>query len=208
MPYPNPTPCYWAEPTGRHRRGLRRYVLAEHQGYTCAEGWHDALVWLDVITGDRNNGDNWPHDDPRWPTQCQRGCGYAFTEEDRWQLFTRRLFRRGDTGTEATWEDLPPGAMQDADWLHYPYCQGPDGASLMVKCPNWLDWHIDGPARKGDEEPRYHAWARTGTPPRITVNPSIAIGYMRDPKDPTGKRWIPAPNHYHGWLRDGVLTPG
>src|ERR1051326_4167398 len=30
---------------------------------------------------------DWPRDDDRWPRHCDSGCGYAFTEQDSYQVF-------------------------------------------------------------------------------------------------------------------------
>jgi hypothetical protein len=82
----------------------------------------------------------------------------------------------------------PVGAMWDADWFHgMPEFQGPDGLSLVVRTPGG-DWMIDAPSENGN------GWDRTGTPPKITANPSIAMG-----KTYRGG-W-----RYHGFLRKGFL---
>lgn len=45
----------------------------------------------------------------------------------------------------------------------------------------------------GTEPPRM--WEVTGEPPNITVSPSINAGDG------------PGPRNWHGWIRDGVMTP-
>jgi hypothetical protein len=71
--------------------------------------------------------------------------------------------------------------MWTADWMQW---SGPDGHSLCVMTPGG-EWLIDGPAR--DDENR-RAWTRIGTPPNITVKPSILM------------------RTYHGFLTNGVLS--
>lgn len=63
---------------------------------------------------------------------------------------------------------------------------GPDGKTLILRTPGG-DWSIDGPSFRNGE-PCGMGWSRTGTPPVITVTPSIVL--------PT----------FHGWLREGLLT--
>jgi hypothetical protein len=206
---------FWLEPTGRERRALRRYT-GSYQGrlYTCVDGWHQALVWtgeeVDTVWNEHGYHDlSWPappHDDPLWPTRCER-CDHLFSaadDGDEWQTWSERLYRRVDTGELRVlhWKHSPPdappaepGATWDAAWLNY---KGPDGISLMVRCPRGdgspgmnHDWPVDAPSTRSGG-----AWTRTGDPRRanVTVNPSIAIGTPGQP------------GFYHGFLRDGVLT--
>jgi hypothetical protein len=209
-----PVKTFWLEPTGRVRIALRRYAhRGGHDGWTCADGWHEAVAWTgEEVDEVRNERGHWvqpvpkpPRDDPRWPVECDKGCGYRFAGEDRWQVWDGALWRRTDTGelrvlhTGMAPPDVPaaePGACWDATWMGDGFA-GPDGIHLMVRCPrpdgsdgNPHDWPADGPASSGGR------WTRSGHPPDcdVTVAPSIAIG------DPTG------PGFYHGWLRDGYLT--
>lgn len=182
--------CFWLEPVARAERMLRRYYLTD--GGTQSEcstptGYHDVHVvveQVDLPLDKPGSGDDrWPHDDPRWPKAC--ACGYTFAERDHWQHGVHRLYERSDTRELISlWGGrVPPGAMWDADWMGDDY-RGPDGRCLVVKTPGG-DWCIDGPASNGGR------WTRSGTPPKITANPSIAVG---------------DPQRYHGWLRDGVLV--
>jgi len=41
-----------------------------------------------------------------------------------------------------------------------------------------------------------HGWTITGEAPKLTVSPSLGIGQGQN-----GRRW-----HYHGYLKDGVLS--
>jgi hypothetical protein len=134
--------------------------------------------------------------DPPWPAECT--CGYAFKVGDERQVYLRRLYR-DEAGAEWTlswrWEHdpraAPAGSMWDAPWLPASYRRNFDGLALTVRCPNGLDWQVDGPATNGGR------WERTGDPKRpstLTVTPSIAIG---KPEDPI---------FYHGFLQQGRLT--
>jgi hypothetical protein len=138
--------------------------------------------------------DLWLADD-RWPVKCDY-CQYVFSEDDADPIpglicYTRRIwteviYRRPmpARANYYTHRSLPIGAMYDAPW-HRPFGDvGPDGLSLTVQLPpGYLDfWCIDGKATNGGR------WTRTGTPPNITANPSIAT------------------SRYHGFLHDGVLS--
>lgn len=213
-----PTACFFLMGTDRNRRWLRRYTQTHAGGWTCAEGWHEASV--PIADGPRRVSENHgPHvteddpvedfaDDPRWPTHCADGCGYAFTDDDARQVLTRRIYRVDavmpgaalDVGAEATIEEAPPGAMWYADWMGE-WAQGPDGRSLQVKLPDGHTWTVDGEAtnctRKGDRS--HHCWVRHGTPPLITVDKAGETCQA-------GGGSIQTAN-YHGFLREGTLTP-
>ncbi len=139
------------------------------------------------------------HEDARWPTRC--ACGFEFPAEAEHQLFPRQIWATDDN-REMTLEDAPVGAMWNCWWFadRREYkgpgsFVGPDGLSLNVKTPGG-DWLIDGPSYSEDGERMTGGWARSGTPPEITVTPSIrCLGGK-------GK-----PDKYHGWLRGGVLVP-
>jgi len=131
-------------------------------------------------------------EDPRWPWHCP--CGYKFTPEDEWQVFTNLIYKRKDTGELMTLQESPPGAMWDADWMHdlIEYYGSDhrgerldDGMILVVKTPAG-EWLIDGPS---SDKPSKR-WTRSGVPPLITVQGSIGIG---------------SPQKYHGMLIEGVL---
>lgn len=192
-----PTTCFLLEPTGRQRRWLRRYIR-HAEGWTCAEGWHEARTLLDEVDERQPSGDSWPHEDERWPRTCSQ-CSYAFSPDDQWQLFVESLWRRSDTGEVTTVREAPAGAMWYADWITVDRWKGPDGRTLMCKTPGG-EWMIDGQASNctlpNDEEHR--CWVRTGEPPRVTAGKtgrtcSAGAGSI-------------ACGSYHGFLRDGVLT--
>ena len=60
----------------RFQRQLRRYRRGTENDCPLG-GYHNKIVNIGEVT-DRADaiGDNWPHDDPRWPTHCD--CGYEF----------------------------------------------------------------------------------------------------------------------------------
>lgn len=220
------TPTYWLDPTPDVAVGLRRYTSTGSKGYSCADGWHEALVFTGTEPAEYRDTDHGrvlahrpdvPHDDPRWPTECARGCGYQFTDGDVWQEWQEQLYRRADTGEvvslrprrdydpEGAPTPAPPGAMWNAWWMpDTPAWRGPDGMALMVRLPDGHDWHVDGEAsnctRKGDTT--HKCWVRHGDP---------RTGQVTAGKDgdtcAAGAGSI-ASHGYHGFLRDGVLTAG
>ena len=117
---------FWLEPTGRQRVALRRYtrVVGAPWPWTCETGWHQAIVWtdeeIDEVVDERGLTSSPPepdHDDPRWPAECGKGCGYRFADSDPWQAWGGELFRRTDTGelrvlhTSMCPPDVPAAAM-------------------------------------------------------------------------------------------------
>jgi hypothetical protein len=188
------------EPTDRVRLELRRYRHSEgndcpdpvwryHNGHALFRAPDGTDAWPYRESPDHPGcsasyeHEAPPHSDPRWPLKCDK-CDYFFVEEDHWQVFQNRLYRRGDTGELCTLRDAPPGAMYDAVWYPESFGRGPDGKALVVCLPpnggdDW--WHIDGPSSNGT------GWTRTGVPPLVTANPSILT------------------DRYHGFLRNGWL---
>jgi len=185
-------PCFWIEPTEVCQLTLRRYVSSDRAKCPLAHGYHDAdapfgeqparfktdqdgrklLFGYDELAP--------PPEDPRWPTHC--ACGYAFEPSDSRQVFFDLVYRHAVTGDRMTLKSAPPGAMWNAWWRS----PKEDGIHLMVKLPNGSEWSVDGDARGGG------AWTRTGSPPRITANPSILADQGTT-------------HEYHGYLTDGVL---
>jgi uncharacterized protein DUF6527 len=180
-------PLRIAEPTGRYRRSLRRYRALGGLNDCPAGGYHNAASEIgDVAEADRAEaaGDNWPHDDLRWPGAC--ACGYEFTPDDAWQRNDSEIYRlpggaeftfRGSFGRAA-----PPGAMIRAAW--YDEYAAQPGESWIIALPDGGEWITTQKAADGG------LWAVTGVPPAITVSPSI---------------WHNAPAGWHGWVRDGML---
>jgi hypothetical protein len=160
------TKVFWLEPTDLDCISLRRYhnskygfggqILPEEGCPPCPGpmGYHDASNVIDAASPRDESQKHYeggelssvPHDDPRWPTHC--GCGYAFTENDQWQVNHRKLYRSGLDGSLHTLRDAPAGAMWDASWYrdHGDQWVGPDGMCLLVKLPNGHDWMVDGQA--------------------------------------------------------------
>lgn len=203
------TQTYWLEATGDVAIGLRRYSRsADSDGWTCAEGWHQALVMIGAAPADLDEDGvlrlrpETSHDDPRWPTECEKGCGYRFTAEDHWQDWQDRLYAKSGTGELTTLRTAEPGACWDAYWMH-PIWHGPDGICLMVRCPNGRDWMVDSEAsnctRKGEP---HQCWVRHGDPRecKVTVN-------KNGDTCAAGAGSILA-GDYHGFLQAGILTAG
>lgn len=179
-------PLRIAEPTGRYRRDLRRY----QSGNGCAAGGYcDATVTIAEVSWEEHeqvHGDNWPHDDPRWPRGCDR-CPYEFTSEDHWQRNDCQVYALPD-GTEFAWwgdpgKAAPPGTMIRADW----YPSGDRGEAWLVVLPDGGTWITTQEATGGGY------WIVTGTPPGISVSPSIHHN---------------APHGWHGHIQNGELDPG
>lgn len=184
--------CFLVEPSDRERRSLRRYAGYGDGDRTCAVsemGYHNAESPIEDGPCERDGrgyisqDNDWPRDDPRWPTHC--ACGYAFAADDEWQLFRDPIYVAPDGSEHVIHGKVAPGLMVDAFWLHAAsqYAgRSPDGRVLMLYLPDGYSWIIDGPSSNGD------GWQRTGPPPLITARPSIL-----------------SPG-YHGWLTDGVLS--
>jgi hypothetical protein len=192
--------CFFIEPTTRVRMSLRRYQFSTSEGGNVVQncpvhGYHNASVVIGedeavnmprVHDGQAVHGDNWPHDDPRWPTKCD--CGHEFDAADNWQFNPDTLYRRADTGELMTEKSAPAGAMRHAEWLSgfkSGYVAGSDGRFLQCKLPDGIWWTIDGPAT--NEPINQVGWTRTGEVPNITARPSIATP------------------GYHGFLTAGYL---
>ena len=226
--------CFYLEPTDTMRVWLRRYRSADPETKPCPlpEKYHQAMT----LIGDRaekKDADGYVEsisqevyaDDPRWPVKCE--CGYEFgpLAPDEFQVFSRSLYRRTDTGEIMTLEDAPAGAIWNAWWQ---FNRQTDGQSLNCICPGGHHWNIDGRAGNCDSpcvncgQP-YHAhtwankgqnegpnqcknyqdarphqcWIRHGTPPKLTVDKNgVTCG--------AGAGSILAPG-WHGFLTDGEL---
>lgn len=182
--------CFYLEPLPKIRRLLRRYRSSDHKCPKPYLGWDycNAELFLDEVDHPLKQViESYfiPHEDPRWPKACA-GCGYVFEEKDTWQVFVDSLYRRSDTGEVTTIREAPAGAIYDSWWMPDSYRNPVDGLALICKLPGGHCWGIDGPSstHKGPG-----AWTRTGTPPKLTVSPSILV-----------------PDSYHGWLKEGILV--
>lgn len=199
--------CYMVTAVEEQEAWLRRYADGPCPAMPGQHRYHDALAHIGRIglrygerdeSGRRFIESTDPADyagDERWPTAC--ACGYEFTEADRWQVLGRQLWERMDDDLDVGGErrildrvgsdpnGVPvwgPGAMFDAWWMG-DHAKGPDGLHLSVTLPpDGHPWHIDGPSSSGGR------WARSGTPPLVSVTPSILT------------------TRYHGFLGSGVLS--
>lgn len=209
---------FWIEPTDRERQWLRRYSYPRRcaakpdQGcgakFELGEG--DVLYTRDgYIDGSRRKPMP-PKTDPRWPKVCQ-ACAQPFEERDEFQLFTKQIYVRPDTGFRCTIEDAPPGACWDAWWISERkkdcptgcgYMVGPDRRSLVVKCPDGHDWMIDARASNcgSPKDDTHHCWVRHGRPEDGTLHVDKAGNTCT-----AGAGSIQTPK-WHGFLHGGHLT--
>jgi Family of unknown function (DUF6527) len=187
-------PLRIAEPADRWRRSLRRFTYSGTDGVCRSDEHgsrlgHDASADLgDVGQGEVDaHGDNWPHDDERWPATCT-ACGYEFADGDQWQRNDSPVYRlpdgtefafRGSFGTAA-----PAGTMIRAAWFDE-FADQP-GESWLIALPDGGEWITTQAATGGRH------WTVTGTPPDITASPSI---------------WHNKPHGWHGHIRAGELVP-
>ena len=174
---------YLLQPLPFCRRTFRRFVFSSNLKCPLPQGYHD----VSVLVGARD-----PFEDStlygtsvipereldelmgtsKWPAKCP--CGYAFQPTDELQDNRMRLFAGAPGGREYTISDrdLPPGACR----------MGADD-NLYVRMPDGEDFSPTLNYGGGEK------WSMVGTPPAITVSPSInCVG------------------SYHGWIRAGVLT--
>lgn len=190
--------CFWTTETDQVDLGLRRYNGADCT--VAKNGHHNAMsvLWRGTHAREPTGGRfiQEPEEfkgDPRWPALCP--CGYAFTDEDRWQVWYEPIYVAAVTGAEWQLRSLPPGALFDATWLPDTY-RGEDGIALAVLCPpagEWNTWFADGPASSGGH------WQRTGNPRQpetLSISPSISI------------RAPGTPGHYHSFLGSGGVPLG
>lgn len=202
--------CFWLEPSGDQNVYLRRYT--DTRTSECPRGYHSAMNLRERVQEIIEPGEHGPvnrttelyekpaQDDPGWPTVCAH-CGEPFAPEAPFQLFTERIWRRGDTGEEYEEDQIPAGGMYDAWW--YPWKGLDDGRSVVVRMPGGGLWCVDSQAsnctRPGDRSHR--CWLRHGEPPHFTVN--------KEPRELTcdaGGGSIET-KHWHGFLTDGWLVP-
>lgn len=93
----------------------------------------------------------------------------------------------------------PPGAMWDAKWL---VRKGPDGKSVVVKCPNGLEWYADERASNCGmpTDDIHRCWIRHGQVPNLTID-KVGVSCA------AGAGSIVS-GDYHGFIRNGSFTPG
>lgn len=205
------TQTFWLEPTDQVAVGLRRFTYSNSE-----HGYHSALTYTGLEPADfgpdgylaqRPMVEN----DPRWPTHCtdHPDCGYQFGEDDEWQMWQERVYRRTDTNElrvlhqKAPAPEAPsaePGACWGASWI--PYRRGEDGIFLMVRLPDGHDWSVDGRASNCTlpDDDVHRCWVRHGDPRecRVTVD-------KNGNTCSAGAGSIASPN-WHGFLRDGQLV--
>jgi hypothetical protein len=188
--------CFLLTPNGQARLSLRRYSQSDARPCVGNFAYHNAMkFYMDVPERKVTKPDGlfvYQHDGPEtvedlpagieWPTKCDE-CDFQFREEDYRQVFSETLYTQSDGDGITTASAAGPGAIYDAEWLHgNPDVCGPDGHAYIAICPDGAEWLIDGPSSSGG------SWTRTGTPPQLTVRPSIQ----------TAK--------YHGWLTNGEFV--
>jgi hypothetical protein len=229
-----PHKVFWLEPTNLDRIMLRRYhsTLYDASGHkvddpanNCPNGYHDAsAVFADSVERVEGNREyeggsfsEVDHSDLMWPTHCS--CGYAFTDEDKWQTNHNRLYQSGLDGKLYTLGEAPVGAMWDAHWYGSAggWAAGPDGLHLVVRLPNGHDWCVDHEAsnctrtqwEERTEDGRtfrrwtgrtHYCWVRHGDP----RTGDIHVDKNGD-TCAAGAGSILAGN-YHGFLHNGFLT--
>lgn len=184
---------------------LRRYKVDS----TCPgrHGYHNAMVAVETEAGNYDedgillppDGKRWAdHSDPNWPRKCAY-CGYEFQPDDTRQVSGEPLWELPN-GKMTTLRDAPVGSCWTADWLDDICCpnnRNQIGWPLMVRLPGppnsfASDWLVDARSASGGQ-----GWTRSGNYESMTATPSICI-----PAIAPGMR-----ARYHGWLRDGILTP-
>jgi hypothetical protein len=206
--------CFLIEPTDQYWRMLRRYVSDLNRPCpACPDAYHNAEVLIDTVEAESHpttSDDPAMRDDPRWPTTCDR-CDYTFVETDERQVSHDQQYVDRRTGLVYTIhgshhvprphvpiEAAPDGAIWRATWYEdMPEFTGSDGHSYIVRTPGG-DWAVDGPSTDHASRPQPKrtggGWQRHGSPPFLTVRPSILLG-----KKPDGS-WT-----YHGFLTNGFL---
>jgi len=192
------TKCFFLDTTEDHYRYLRRYASSDGKG----GHYHNAKNLIETVRGKTLCADPSNHpeyhkylEDPKWPKACE--CGYEFKDDDKWQIFHSKVFKRRDDGSLLTLEDAPAGAMYYNDWKYHR--EGPDGHTLYVKTPGgW--WNVDSRASNCTlpDDKEHYCWVREGAVPNVNVTKngntcsagagSIMVG------------------DYHGFLRDGSLA--
>jgi hypothetical protein len=207
-----PIRVFFLSPTNQHKQSLRR--MARDCGCSGDESrWCSASVELGVIEAERPVSGHaaWPRDDQRWPAACAK-CGKPFDAADEWMVDYRRLYCRSDTGELLKINDAPPGACWDAYWYRdrtdrLPGCGsmvGPDGRTLIVRCPDLHDWIIDSRASNCDrkDDDTHWCWVRHGKPEDGTLHVD-KNGHTCG----AGAGSIQTP-HWHGFLDNGCLKLG
>jgi len=114
------------------------------------------------------------HGDPSWPTRCER-CGREFGPDDAWQVHQEQVFRRADTGELVPGtRNFPEGAIwyDEGGFYSRQGWVGPDGKTLIAKCPGGHDWCIDSRASNCTmkDDNVHRCWVRHGNPRDGTIH--------------------------------------
>ncbi len=202
--------CFFLEETDRVSVKLRRYTRentpdccphypGKYSYHTTSSQYLEEPVEFDEKGYTTNGVKPVPsHSLLEWPIRC--ACGYEFQEEDEWQRFTQRIYRRTDTGEEMVLHDAPAGAMWYTPWIdqfHVP--QGKH--CLAVKTPGG-EWAVDSQASnctmpEDTKQEKHHCWIRSGAPPDVNVDKNgVTCG--------AGAGSIQC-GSYHGFLKNGYL---
>lgn len=181
-----PVKCFLVEDMKVARFSLRRYA----SGPKCSgrHGYHTAMGAVlaelpNVLSAPADVPERPARDHQGWPRACD--CGYAFTDEDEWQVFQDALYR-GPSGDVWTRDQIPAGGVYFADW--WPD-RGADGKNWAVVLPDGTHWMTESKANNCDcpSDPSHRCWKRSGTAPELTVKPSLQV------------------HGWHGFLTDGIL---
>jgi hypothetical protein len=90
---------------------------------------------------------------------------------------------------------------RDCWWVELPHVH-PDLGTRGH--PSEISWRTTDRA----SDPPHQMWTVEGTPPNLTVTPSIdVLRHVKRPNPTTGKdEWVREGSYWHGWIRDGRLV--
>ncbi len=180
MPY-GPVKAFWVEPTGKFRAHVKLKGEAEPKNL----GDFDSEALAELAT------------QPYWDRDEADHSGRA------------PLYRLPD-GTLKVSNELPPGALYDASYLHDIYPM-PDGICLVGVCPNGHHWIVDSRASNCTmpDDNVHRCWIRHGDPRTGPVHVDkeghsckAGAGSIMCGGDPGSEK------HYHGHLHNGEFTAG
>lgn len=195
-------PVFLIVPTNKYERSLTRYASSKckcgkRKNDSCYNGSPIEVVESDVKLP---SGDvPWPRDDPKWPTTCKH-CGGPIVDGDYW-VHHAHLYQRPGHEELFALQKAPVGACWDATWYH-DIRVGPDGRSLIVKCPLGHDWWLESRASNCTlpKDHEHYCWVRHGKP---------EDGTLHVDKDGLTCKAGGGSIIYRGWhghLHNGVLT--
>lgn len=197
-------PIFYLVETERSRLYLRRFGEGTCPAMSGSHSYHNAKVLIGESAKESVCKDHHDPSDPRWPTQC--ACGYDFKDDDSWQLFTRRIYRRHDTNEEMILDDAPIGACWNNPWMttrktHPAFGIGEDGRCLSVRTPGG-DWTIDVRANNCTlpHDQTHKCWVRHGRPEDGTLHVD------KNGHSCSAGAGSIAMGSYHGFLHNGILS--